>query len=311
MENNKKIKDSNVKKKKLNLFVFLIFGLIIGIFGGLIVIFNSNGIKSQLNKLLESGNQEVIFFERDNDWKSDYVKDVLDHELKDQGIYYTTINITNATDKEMEYIKEKLYSVSEDFKIYLMVVSGSNNVTSISESEVDKETIMYYFAREYLLNDNDSVLNEHFYQLGKEAYENGYLGDAKRNLDKVDKDYKNTADILADKNFYLISDNSGYNSFTYRIENISMNGYNLIYSFSYNGGYNGDSIGIYVFECRGAYNCLYTDGKSTYYDAKTIGDKIYFKSEGSSTYDKYYTIEKITKDTLKLKEIKYTFKKEK
>ena len=315
MKKNEIIKEKNneVLEKKSHLFIFLVIGLIIGGLFGLVFVFKSNGIKSQLDNLLTSGIQEVIFFERDNDYKSEYVKEVLDNDLKEQGIIYTTINITNATEKEIQYIKEKLHLVGEDFSVYLMVVNGNDNVTSISTNEVDKDTIMLYFARKLLLNDNDSVLNEHYYQLGKKAYEEGILGEAKRNLDKEDKSYKDTATILADKNFYLIGNNNGYNDFTYRIENISMNGYNLIYTFSYNGGYSSetpDSISIFKWECQGAYNCLYTNGESTFYDAKTIDDKIYIKSKGSNSYDKYYTIEKITKDTLKLKEIKYTFKKE-
>lgn len=305
MKENEIIKEKNneVLEKKSHLFIFLVIGLIAGSLFGLVFVFKSNGIKSQLDNLLTSGVQEVIFFERDNDYKSEYVKEVLDNDLKEQGIIYTTINITNATEKEIQYIKEKLHLVGEDFSVYLMVVNGNDNVTSISTNEVDKDTIMLYFARKLLLNDNDSVLNKHYYDIGVEGLKEGNLGKAKENLEKV-HNYKDEEELLKDKRFYLVDNEYEYKN--YQGDNIHLEGRNITISFKYYGGsdYGDDWIFVSYWNCIAPYGCLYSNISTSSFDAKMLSeDRIEtrkFQSDDNIPYDNYLKIEIISKDKIKI-----------
>lgn len=311
---NKKELMSEICYKKNKLVTIISIVLILGIIGFIIYTYKSsnsqsniknNNIIKELDKVLRSSDIEIIFFKRDNDQISDNVKKILDTDLKDHGVKkYTTINITNANTIEINYIKEKLKVVNDNCNLYLKVIKGSENIIGVCQDETDKDTIMYYFAKNDLLNDSANIVNEHFYTLGKKALEEGFLGEAKRNFDKC-KGYSNTNDLLNDKRFLLLD-----NEFKYSIENISMNGYNFIFTFKYSSGWNSDSLYIYSYECQGAYACLATEGKSTFYDAKVIGNTIYLKSENSNDYNQSYTIEQLTQNTLKIKEMNFTLKKE-
>lgn len=258
-------------------------------------------IKSQFEKLVNSNNTEFIFFERKGKTESNEFKTLLDTDLKEQGVTYTTIDVTNAAYEDLEYLKEKLNLSSNDFDIYIAVIRGSKNVSLIRYKDYDRT--MFLLANKNLLKDNSLVLNEYYYKLGKEALDSGFLGDAKRNLDKC-LDYLDTRELLNDKRFLLLDTDFGY-----RVENFSMNGYNLIFSFEYSGGYDNDRLYVSKYECQGVYACLAADTELTSYDAKVIGDTIYLKEKGSTEYNLRYDIEKITSDTLKIKQISWNLKK--
>lgn len=297
----KKTKE-NKKKNKLPLIIGVIVLIIVaGIIGIIILNQNNNSIKGQFDKILSSNKTEVIFFERKGNFESDKFKELLDTDLKEQGITYTTIDITNASYEDLEYIKEKLHLSSDEFNVYIAAIRGSENLSIISYQSYDKT--MFLLANENLLKDSTLILNDYYYKLGKEALDNGLLGEAKRNFDNC-LDYLDTKELLNDKRFLLLDSDYGY-----RIENISMYGYNLIFTFSYSGGYNSDRLYISKFECQGAYACLATETEFTTYDAKVIGNIIYLKEENDTDYNQYYTIEEITNDTLKIEEITWTLKK--
>ena len=268
----------------------------------IISLINQNSIKGQFDKLFNSRQTEFIFFERQGEEISDKFKQLLDTDLKEQGVNYTTIDLTNATYDDIEYLTEKLNVMSEDFGVYIAVVKNQTDLSLISAEEFDRAKFL--LANDGLLKDNKLIVNEYYYNLGKEALDNGFLGEAKRNLDKC-TDYADTTKLLQDKRFLLLDSDYGK-----RIENISMNGYNLIFSFKYTGGYDkGDSLFISKYECQGAYACLSADTTMESYDAKVIGNTIYIKNRGASEYDHYYTIESITDNTLKIKEISWTLQK--
>ena len=295
-------KSSENKKKKKTPFIIgaLLIVVIIGVIAFIIMKQNSNSIKGNLDKILSSNDLEIIFFERQGQFESDEFKELLDTDLKEQGITYTTIDITNATYEDIEYIKEKLH-ISSDFNVYIVAIKGSENLAMINYNDYNRTKFL--LANEGLLKDSKLILNDYYYNIGKEKLEEGILGEAKTNFEKC-LDYLDTKEILQDKRFLLLDADYGY-----RIENISMNGYNLIFSFKYSSSYDHDRLYIYKFECRGAYACLAADGESTFYDAKTVGNKIYLKGENDTDYNQYYTIENLTNDTLKIKEISWTLKK--
>ncbi len=300
----KEMKKSKEKQKENNYkFIFVLTILVIAIIIGFIIANqNNNSIKGQIDKILNSNQLEVIFFERKENSKSDEFKELLDTDLKEQGVTYTTIDITNATHEELEYLKLKLnISNEENFNYYIIAINGSENLFYIDYSSIDRT--MFIFANKGLLNDNTLILNEYYYNLGKEALDNGLLGEAKRNFDKC-LDYLDTKELLNDERFLLLDADFGY-----RVENISMNGYNLIFTFQYSGGYDSDRLYISKFECQGAYACLAEETEFTTYDAKVIGNTIYLKGENDTDYNQYYTIEKITNDTLKIEQITWTLKK--
>lgn len=299
-------KEEVKKEKKSNKKKILIISIIVIAIIGAIVLFlvtrqDSNSITSQLDKILSSNDIEVIFFERQGKFESDEFKELLDTDLKEQGITYTTIDVTNATYEDLEYIKLKLNLSSDDFNVYIAAIRGSENLALINYNDFDRT--MFLLANKGLLNDNTLILNEYYYNLGKEALDNGLLGEAKRNFDKC-LDYLDTKELLNDERFLLLDADFGY-----RVENISMNGYNLIFTFQYSGGYDSDRLYISKFECQGAYACLAAETEFTTYDAKVIGNTIYLKGENDTDYNQYYTIEKITNDTLKIEQITWTLKK--
>lgn len=292
----------NEKKNKLPLIIgVIVLIIVVGIIGFIILNQNNNSIKGQFDKILSSSKTEVIFFERKGNFESDEFKELLDTDLKEQGITYTTIDLTNASYDDIEYIKEKLNLSNGEFDVYIAVIKGSENLIMINYNDYDRT--MFFFANKGLLKDSTLILNEYYYKLGKEALDNGFLGEAKRNFDNC-LEYLDTKELLNDKRFLLLDSDYGH-----RIENISLNGYNLIFTFKYSGGYSSDILSISKFECRGAYACLAAETEFTSYDAKVIGNIIYLKEKGSTDYNQYYTIEKITNDTLKIKEISWNLKK--
>ena len=111
----KEIKE-NKKKNKLPLIIGVtILIIVIGVIGFIILNQNNNSIKGQFDKLLSSNKLEFIFFERKGNFESDEFKELLDTDLKEQGVTYTTIDVTNASYEDLEYFKEKLNRSSDNF----------------------------------------------------------------------------------------------------------------------------------------------------------------------------------------------------
>lgn len=286
---------------KRRIIMVCLLGIVILLFLLGIKDIKDNNIKRQFDYLVGTNETEVIFFERKGNAESSDFKKLLNNDLKKQGLTYTTIDITNASYDDLEYFKEKLHLSSGEFNVYIAAIKGSENLTLINYDDYDRT--MFLLANKGLLKDSTLVLNEYYYNLGKEALNNGFLGEAKRNFDNC-LEYLDTKELLNDKRFLLLNSDYGY-----RVENISRYGYNLIFTFKYKGGYDSDWLYVSKFECHGAYDCLAAETEFTSYDAKVIGNIIYLKEEGSSEYNKYYTIEKITNDTLKIKEISWNLKK--
>ncbi len=298
----KEVKKSKKHKNKMLLIAIPI--IIVAILGVIIVSQNNNSIKGQLDKILSSNDLEFIFFEKKGSYESDQFKELLDTDLKEQGVSYTTIDVTNATSEDLEYIKEKLNLSSGEFDLYIAAIKGSENLALINYNDYDRT--FFLLANENLLKDSALILNDYYYKLGKEALDNGFLGEAKRNLDNC-LGYLDTNELLSDKRFLLLDSDFGY-----KVENTSSinSFYILNFSFNYSSGYlDSDQLHISKIECKG-YSCLDPQSESASYDAKVIENIIYIKDSNETDYKEYYTIEEITDDTLKIKEISWTLKKE-
>lgn len=287
----KEMKKSKEKQKENNykfLFVLTILVIAIIIIGFIIANQNNNSIKGQIDKILNSNQLEVIFFERKENSKSDEFKELLDTDLKEQGVTYTTIDITNATHEELEYLKLKLnISSEENFNYYIIAINGSENLFYIDYSSIDRT--MFIFANKGLLKDNQEILNEYHYNLGKQAFENGILGTAKEHLEQV-VDYKDEKEILSKKRFYLVD-----NDFEYDYNDVRL-------SFSYLGGYKDDTITVSYQDCRTLASCF--DSRVQQWDALMKSDnKIMIKDKNSNdddSYDSYLNIEIISENKIKL-----------
>mgnify|MGYP006934507464 CR=1 FL=1 len=249
---------------------------------------NNNSVKSQFDKLVSSNDTEFIFFERKGNTESDQFKELLNTDLKEQGVSYTTIDVTNASDEDLEYLKEKLHLSTDDFKVYIAVVKGSENISLIDYDFYDKT--MFILARKNLLKDNELIVNEYYYNTGKKALDDGLLYTAKYNLEKID--YKDSKELLKDKRFLLMYDWEYDYSDRYNVNSIKAH-YN---DYS-------DSFSIYKTECSifGPLDTSYCSDYNTY-DAKVIDDKIYirpFQSDGE--YTTYYTITILNENQFQLK----------
>ena len=292
----KKEKKSNKKK------ILIISIIVIAIIGVIICFFatkqDSNSITSQFDKILNSNNTEIIFFERQGNFESDEFKEILDTDLKEQGITYTTIDLTNATYEELEHIKLKFNISSEDFNYYIVAIRGSENLFFLDYSSIDRT--MFTFANNGLLKDNQGVLNEYHYNLGKQALENGNLGAAKDHLEKV-VDYKDEKTLLNDKRFYLVD-----SEYEYTNGNEGLSGRHLDITFKYYGGsdYSEDWVYSYVWDCELPYGCLYSTGSSESWDAKMIdSNKILireFQASDDVSYDNSLNIEILSETQIKL-----------
>lgn len=283
----KEIKE-NKKKNKLALIIGVtILIIVIGIIGFIILNQNNNSIKGQFDKLLSSNKLEFIFFERKGNFESDEFKELLDTDLKEQGVTYTTIDVTNASYEDLEYFKEKLNRSSDNFDIYIAVVNGSENLAMISYESYDNTK--FILANKNLLKDSTLILNEHYYKLGKEALEKGILGEAKRNFEKC-KGYLDTDEILNYKRFYLVD-----NDFEYDYNEVRL-------SFSYLGGYTDDSITVSYQDCRTLSSCF--DGRIQQWDAIMLTDNQIKLRELNSSKDTpfngYLNIEILSQSQIKL-----------
>lgn len=292
----KKEKKSNKKK------VLIISIIVIAIIGAIILFFaikqDNNSIISQFDKILNSNDTEIIFFERQGNFESDEFKEILDTDLKEQGITYTTIDLTNATYEELEHIKLKFNISSEDFNYYIVAIKGSENLFFLDYSSIDRT--MFTFANNGLLKDNQGVLNEYHYNLGTKALENGNLGAAKDHLEKV-VDYKDEKTLLNDKRFYLVD-----SEYEYTNGNEGLSGRHLDITFKYYGGsdYGNDWVYSYVWDCELPYGCLYSTGNSESWDAKmTDNNKILireFQASDDVSFDNSLNIEILSETQIKL-----------
>lgn len=105
-------KRKSSKKKICFITLFIVLIAVVGIF--VFLSFKGESIKAQVDRLLHTNQVEVIFLQRDNDPVSSTVKDVLDHDLKEQGITYTTINVT--------MLHQKKWIMSMKNSAFLMVI---------------------------------------------------------------------------------------------------------------------------------------------------------------------------------------------
>lgn len=295
----KKTKE-NKKKNKLPLIIGVIILVIVAEIIGFIILnhHNNNSIKGQFDKILSSNKTEVIFFERKGNFESDEFKKLLDTDLKEQGITYNTIDITNASYEDLEHIKLKLNLSSKDFNYYIVAIKGSESLFFIDYSSIDRTMLL--FANNELLKDNQGVLNEYHYNLGKQALENGNLGAAKGHLEKV-VNYKDEKELLKDKRFYLVG-----NEYKYTNGNEGLSGRHLDITFKYYGGsdYSGDWIFSYVWDCQLPYGCLYSNGNSQSWDAKmTSNNKVLireFQANDNVPFDNSLNIEILSETKIKL-----------
>lgn len=290
----------NKKKNKLPLIIGVIVLIIVaGIIGFIILNQNNNSIKGQFDKILSSNKTEVIFFERKGNFESDKFKELLDTDLKEQGITYNTIDITNASYEDLEHIKLKLNVSSEDFNYYIVAISGSENLFFIDYSSIDRT--MFIFANKGLLKDNQGVLNEYHYNLGKQAFENGNLGAAKDHLEKV-VDYKDEQEILSNKRFYLVE-----HEFECTNGNEGLSGRHIDVSLKYYGGsdYTDDWISVFYWNCELPYGCLYSVGNSNSWDARMTSDnKILlreFQSSDETPFEDGLDIEILSENQIKIR----------
>ena len=126
----------NEKKNKLPLIIgVIVLIIVVGIIGFIILNQNNNSIKGQFDKILSSSKTEVIFFERKGKFESDEFKELFDTDLKEQGITYTTIDLTNTSYDDIEYIKEKLNLSNGEFDVYIAVIKGSENLIMINYND--------------------------------------------------------------------------------------------------------------------------------------------------------------------------------
>lgn len=296
-------KEEVKKEKKSNKKKILIISIIVIAIIGAIVLFlvtrqDSNSITSQLDKILSSNDIEVIFFERQKKFESDEFKEILDTDLKEQGITYTTIDLTNATYEELEHIKLKFNISSDDFNYYIVAIRGSENLFFLDYSSIDRTMLL--FANNGLLKDNQGVLNEYHYNLGKQALENGNLGAAKDHLEKV-VNYKDEKELLKDKRFYLVE-----SEYEYTNGNEGLSGRHLDITFKYYGGsdYSDDWVYSYVWDCELPYGCLYSTGNSQSWDAKMIdNNKILireFQSNDDVPFSNSLNIEILSETQIKI-----------
>lgn len=296
-------KEEVKKEKKSNKKKILIISIIVIAIIGAIVLFlvtrqDSNSITSQLDKILSSNDIEVIFFERQGKFESDEFKEFLDTDLKEQGITYTTIDLTNATYEELEHIKLKFNISSDDFNYYIVAIRGSENLFFLDYSSIDRTMLL--FANNGLLKDNQGVLNEYHYNLGKQALENGNLGAAKDHLEKV-VNYKDEKELLKDKRFYLVE-----SEYEYTNGNEGLSGRHLDITFKYYGGsdYSDDWVYSYVWDCELPYGCLYSTGNSQSWDAKMIdNNKILireFQSNDDVPFSNSLNIEILSETQIKI-----------
>lgn len=278
----------NEKKNKLPLIIgVIVLIIVVGIIGFIILNQNNNSIKGQFDKVLSSSKTEVIFFERKGNFESDEFKEILNTDLKEQGITYTTIDLTNASYDDIEYIKEKLDLSSSEFNVYIAVIKGSENLIMINYNDYDRT--MFFFANKGLLKDSTLILNEYYYKLGKNALEKGVLGEAKRNFEKC-KGYLDTDEILNYKRFYLVD-----NDFEYNYNDVHL-------SLKYSGGYNDDSITVSYQDCRTLSSCF--DGRIQQWDTIMLTDnqiKIReLHSSNETPFNDYLNIEILSQNQIKL-----------
>lgn len=289
--NMEEVKKENmgVNKNKKLIAIIGITILIIAIGVGAIVLLNganNNTIKGQFDNLLKSSDLQVIFFDNNTSEAQEF-KNILDTDLKEQGVTYTTIDMTNASYEDLEHIKLKLNVSSGDFNYYIVAIRGSENLFFIDYSSIDKT--MFIFANKGLLKDSTLILNEYYYKLGKEALEKGVLGEAKRSFEKC-KGYLDTDDILNYKRFYLVD-----NDFEYDYNEVRL-------SLKYSGGYNNDSITVSYQDCRTLSSCF--DGRIQQWDTIMLTDnQIKIRALNSSKdtpFSDYLNIEILSQNQIKL-----------
>ena len=104
-----------------------------------------NNIKRQLDYLINTDETQIIFFESD-------FKRLLNNDLSEQGVTYTTIDITNASYDDLEYFKEKLHLSSDKFDVYIAAIKGSENLTLINYEDYDRTKFL--LANKNLLKDS-------------------------------------------------------------------------------------------------------------------------------------------------------------
>lgn len=300
--NMKEVKKENSganKNKKRIAIIGIILIIAIGV-GAIILLngANNNTIKSQFDNLLKSSDLQVMFF-NNNTSEAQEFKNILDTDLKEQGITYTTIDLTNASYEDLEYIKLKLNISSENFNYYIIAIKGSENLFFLDYSSIDRT--MFTFANNGLLKDNQAILNEYHYNLGKQAFETGNLGAAKDHLEQV-VDYKDEKEILSNKRFYLVE-----HEFEYTNGNEGLSGRHIDVSLRYYGGsdYTEDWISVYYWNCELPYGCLYSIGSSDSWDARMTSDKKIllreFQSSDETPFEDGLDIEILSENQIKIR----------
>ena len=191
---------------KRRIIMVCLLGIVILLFLLGIKDIKDNNIKRQLDYLINTDETQIIFFERKGNAESNDFKRLLNNDLSEQGVTYTTIDITNASYDDLEYFKEKLHLSSDKFDVYIAAIKGSENLTLINYEDYDRTKFL--LANKNLLKDSTLVLNEYYYKLGKEALNNGFLGEAKRNFDNC-LEYLDTKELLNDKRFLLLDSDYG------------------------------------------------------------------------------------------------------
>lgn len=284
-------------------------------------------VRQKFDKLISSDKLEIIYFERDTQTESSTLKQILDEDLKNEGINYNVINLDNVSNEDIEYMYDKLNlknyrtenGVLEFNDVLLVAVKDYNPQADFSPKlliskydikenyEETKLQIKYEFAQKDLLNNNEEIKKEYNYSLGKKALDEGYLNVANRYLKNL-KGYKDVDDLLKDKRFNLLkgyefrSDDAKFSFSMQIIEEFDTNSLEYV-----------DKLYISKLDCQGysLTSCyIYTSQFMTfeYYKARVIENRIEFMSNNSDKFDKCYEIESITDTELKLKNINFTLK---
>lgn len=287
-----------VKKQKKNNIIFFVIGLILIVIAiAVAVVLNlslNDSVKKTIDNLVSSGQNEVIFFERDGDETSERFREILDGDLKKYGIQYTVINLSQISSEDQEYIAQTFdFSDAWLDVAYIDVINGNDIVLSVNKDDIDDTLIR--FAKADLLDDNGEVLSDYYFQIGFEAYHDGKLGIAKKYFEKV-PDHPDAQLYLQDPVFYLVDH-------TFRYLNQDLNNY-IDIAISYRGGdeYGDgyDYINITYLLCQGR-ECLSPSVEQYSGDVYVdLGYEFVMRENGSNSFDDTLRIYDIERNYLKI-----------
>ena len=163
---------------------------------------NTKNFKN-FKKNFENSNKFIVVFEDNNGSEEKLGKVLIQNDVD-----YVSININELKDKDIEYVKNAL-GINKFSEYCGAVVENQKTIKKIYLREIDKfdeERIKALLAEYDLIDNSKEFYNEYYYQRAKKALDQGFIGSAKSYLSVVDKDYKDTKDLLNDKRFFLLNE---------------------------------------------------------------------------------------------------------